>query len=182
MLRSSTTPLDAKVQEVKATLLSAACLLNKKISAESFRIDLLEQSNHHSTAPVHNPQFDGGENLKASLVERIEERVNMMEVEISRVAAQVMMIKPSDPHMVLEHIHYNIHGGANSLTQLEKLYKLKIETIVQGIPLQSFESSVPKIFNGTGYKLVVVGPCVLCCARSTAPDSPRVPRYPKNHN
>eukprot|EP00978_Attheya_sp_CCMP212_P024127 scaffold75400_cov53-Attheya_sp.AAC.4 len=56
--------------------------------------------------------------------------------------------------MVLEHIHYNIHG-VNSLTQLEKLYKLKIETIGQGIPLQSFESSVPKIFNGTGYKLVL---------------------------
>eukprot|EP00978_Attheya_sp_CCMP212_P029175 scaffold102958_cov58-Attheya_sp.AAC.5 len=36
MLRLSTTPLDAKVQEVKATLLSAAGLLNNKISAESF--------------------------------------------------------------------------------------------------------------------------------------------------
>eukprot|EP00978_Attheya_sp_CCMP212_P029174 scaffold102958_cov58-Attheya_sp.AAC.4 len=60
-----------------------------------------------------------------------------------------------DSHMVLEHIHYNIHR-ANSLTQLEKLYKLmKIETIGQGIAIQSFESSVPKIFNGTGYKLVL---------------------------
>jgi hypothetical protein len=183
MLRSSTTPLDAKVQEVKATLLSAAGLLNNKISAESFRIDLLEQSNRHLTAPVHNPQADGSENLNAGLVERIEERVNMMEVELSRVAASNddQAIKfaslgfrrsaeatawwtthcPSneyglfvDPHMVLEHIHYNIHG-ANSLTQLEKLYKLKIETIGQGIALQSFESSVPKLFNGTGYKLVL---------------------------
>eukprot|EP00978_Attheya_sp_CCMP212_P007876 scaffold18321_cov53-Attheya_sp.AAC.2 len=126
MSRSSTTPLDAKVQEVKATLLSAAGLLNNKISAESFWIDLLEQSNRHLTAPVHNPQFDGSENLNASMVERIKDQgatIKFASLGFRRSLEATAWLTTHCP----------------SQMSMKKLYKLKIETIGEGIAITSYK-------------------------------------------
>eukprot|EP00978_Attheya_sp_CCMP212_P034021 scaffold140543_cov74-Attheya_sp.AAC.1 len=51
-----------------------------------------------------------------------------------------------DAHMVQEHIHYTLHG-TDALKRLESLYKLKIDTISQGLAITSFENTIPKIFS-----------------------------------
>jgi hypothetical protein len=50
-----------------------------------------------------------------------------------------------DVHMVMEHIQATI-SGKDSLGQLEKLYKLKIGTLADGLAMTSFEAKVPRYF------------------------------------
>eukprot|EP00978_Attheya_sp_CCMP212_P010090 scaffold24245_cov23-Attheya_sp.AAC.1 len=107
--------------------------------------------------------------------DQFESRVSEMEIEMNRLTSQtdqhairfsslgvrgkdeanawLAINEPShdyglfvDAHMVLEHVQYAIFGD-DSLKRLESLYKLKIETIAQGLAIMSFEAKCPKIFD-----------------------------------
>jgi hypothetical protein len=59
-----------------------------------------------------------------------------------------------DVHMVMEHIQATI-SGQDSLGRLEKLYKLKIRTLADGLAMTSFETKVPRYFSLSSVHKVV---------------------------
>jgi hypothetical protein len=48
-----------------------------------------------------------------------------------------------DIHMVMENIQAAI-AGQDSISMLEKLFKLKIQTLADGLAMKSFETKVPR--------------------------------------
>jgi hypothetical protein len=59
-----------------------------------------------------------------------------------------------DIHMVMEHVWASI-GSKDSITLLEKLLKLKIKTLADGLAMTSFDNQVPRFFSkATGHKVI----------------------------
>ena len=58
-----------------------------------------------------------------------------------------------DPHTLLEHIASSIRGE-DFMTYFCKLYKLKIDTISQGLSMTSFERPVPIFFSSGNIKVI----------------------------
>eukprot|EP00978_Attheya_sp_CCMP212_P035422 scaffold154164_cov26-Attheya_sp.AAC.1 len=163
-----------RVADGKATLLAGISLLNKRINIDSARIARLELSLSVPTnVPMSNAQLTNQDD-----VANVEARVDKVEIELSHLIASTdeQAIKfasmgfrrseesvswlathsPSndfgifvDAHMVLEHIHYTLHG-TDALKRLESLYKLKIDTISQGLAITSFENTIPIFFQVLG--------------------------------
>jgi hypothetical protein len=59
-----------------------------------------------------------------------------------------------DLHMVMEHIQAAI-AGQDSISRLEKLFKLKIKTLADGLAMTSFETKVPWYFSQISVHKVV---------------------------
>jgi hypothetical protein len=59
-----------------------------------------------------------------------------------------------DVHMVMEHVHACI-SGQDSIGRLEKLFKLKIKTLADGIAMTSFETKIPRYFSAAATHKVV---------------------------
>jgi hypothetical protein len=59
-----------------------------------------------------------------------------------------------DVHMVMEHIQASI-AGQDSINRLEKMFKLKIKTLADGLAMTSFETKVPRYFSQTSVHKVV---------------------------
>jgi hypothetical protein len=59
-----------------------------------------------------------------------------------------------DLHMVMEHVQAAI-AGQDSISRLEKLFKLKIKTLADGLAMTSFETKVPRYFSQTNVHKVV---------------------------
>jgi hypothetical protein len=52
-----------------------------------------------------------------------------------------------DVHMVMEHVQASsIAAGQDSIVRLEKIFKLKILTLADGLAMSSFEAKVPRYF------------------------------------
>ena len=58
-----------------------------------------------------------------------------------------------DPHAVMEHL-WTMINGIDILKQMEKLTKIKLETISEGIAISSFEATIPKFFTASGHRVV----------------------------
>jgi hypothetical protein len=164
--------LSDRVADAKTTLLESITLLHKRINVDSARIASLELAT--SCAPTSAPISYAPPSSHDDLA-NVEARVDKVEIELSHLIASTdeRAIKfasmgfrrseesaswlathsPSndfgifvDAHMVLEHIHYTLHG-TDALKRLESLYKLKIDTISQGLAITSFENTIPKMFS-----------------------------------
>jgi hypothetical protein len=162
--------LSFSVGELKATLVEAIRLLTLRIAANSDRLTILEQVSAPVDTIMSSPDARSGEAF-----DQFERRVSEMEIEMNRLTSQtdqqairfsslgfrgkdeadawLAINEPShdyglfvDAHMVLEHVQHAIFGD-DSLKRLESLYKLKIETIAQGLAITSFEAKCPKIFD-----------------------------------
>ena len=59
-----------------------------------------------------------------------------------------------DFHTLMEHIHHTI-TGQDVIGKLNSLYKLKIETIAQGLAVTSFERNLPRFFSSSTSHRVV---------------------------
>jgi hypothetical protein len=59
-----------------------------------------------------------------------------------------------DVHMVMEHIQAAI-TGTDSISMSDKLFKLKIKTLADGLAMKSFESKVPRYFSQSSVHKVV---------------------------
>jgi hypothetical protein len=177
ILRSSSISanhLGSEINSLKSTVVSLGSLLRNRIGAEAFRIDTLEQAVGHVSSPVAAPVTNASSSILQS-TDQFYERVDRLETEMTKltarndeqavkfaslgfrkideVAAWLTINCPEnafglvvDPHMVFEHMNYNLHSE-DSLDRLQKLYKLKIETIGQGISIKSFENKVPKLLS-----------------------------------
>jgi hypothetical protein len=51
-----------------------------------------------------------------------------------------------DVHMVFEHVYYSVNG-INTIGMLEKLYKIKVLCIADGVAMTSFDAKTPKFFS-----------------------------------
>ena len=58
-----------------------------------------------------------------------------------------------DPHIVFEHI-YSAIEGKDFMDHFLKCYKLKIDTITQGLAMTSFERSLPKLLSSGSAKVI----------------------------
>jgi hypothetical protein len=58
-----------------------------------------------------------------------------------------------DPHAVMEHIWETI-SGTDVLKRMEKLVKIKLSTVSEGIAISSFESPIPKFFSAPGRRVI----------------------------
>jgi hypothetical protein len=58
-----------------------------------------------------------------------------------------------DPHAVMEHIWETING-TDVLKRMEKLVKIKLTTVSEGIAISSFESPIPKFFSAPGHRVI----------------------------
>ena len=59
----------------------------------------------------------------------------------------------ADPHTVMEHVFSSLEGGG-FMDSFLKLYKLKIETITQGLSMISFEKSIQKMLSTGNIKTI----------------------------
>jgi hypothetical protein len=59
-----------------------------------------------------------------------------------------------DVHMVMEHVQSSI-AGQDSIGRLEKIFKLKIKTLADGLAMSSFEAKIPRYFSQTTVHKVV---------------------------
>jgi hypothetical protein len=50
-----------------------------------------------------------------------------------------------DVHMVFEHIHYALEG-IDTISTMEKLYKIKVTCIADSVAMTSFDTKAPKFF------------------------------------
>jgi hypothetical protein len=179
MAPNPVTTLQSDLVSVKGTILTMGRLMGKRIGSEAFRIDMLEHSSGHVNSAVAKPIVNSNQ---AQFAVEFGERVDRLEIDMNKLTAandeQAIQFASLgfrrieeaaswlaihcphnefglvvDPHMVFEHIHYNMHGE-DALGRLQKLYKLKIETIGQGISITSFENSLPKVLS-TNHQSVV---------------------------
>ena len=58
-----------------------------------------------------------------------------------------------DPHTVMEHVYANL-VGEDFLSTFQKLHKLEIETLSQGLMMTSYQQPVPKLFSTGKIKVV----------------------------
>jgi hypothetical protein len=58
-----------------------------------------------------------------------------------------------DPHAVMEHIWETI-SGTDVLKRMEKLVKIKLTTVSEGIAISSFEAPIPKFFSAPGHRVI----------------------------
>jgi hypothetical protein len=59
-----------------------------------------------------------------------------------------------DVHIVMEHIHTAI-AGQDSISMLEKLMKLKVKTLADGLAMKSYENKIPRYFSQASVHKVV---------------------------
>lgn len=60
-----------------------------------------------------------------------------------------------DFHVLMEHLQNQMCGDGELLKRLERVYKLKLATLMQGNTITSFESKIPKFFSNTiGHSVV----------------------------
>ena len=58
-----------------------------------------------------------------------------------------------DPHAVMEHL-WTMINGIDSLKQMDKLKKIKLETVSEGIAISSFKGTILKFFTASGHCVV----------------------------
>ena len=58
-----------------------------------------------------------------------------------------------DPHMVMEHI-FATTNGIDVLSNMQKLYKIKLSTVAEGLALSSFENPIPKYLTTPGARII----------------------------
>jgi hypothetical protein len=61
-----------------------------------------------------------------------------------------------DVRAVFEHIHHAIEG-IDTITTMDRLYKIKVSCIADGLSMTSFDSKTPKLFSTThGHRVLLM--------------------------
>jgi hypothetical protein len=176
--------VETRVQGIKVFALNSAKQLNERIESELVQFTSKSLFDNDALKPEikarrEEPKPDWLEDVVKTLERRLEE----ISIRLSKVTADtdesairfaglgfrssreanvwLMLSMPEhncglvvDVHMVMEHVHASI-TRLDSISRLEKLLKLKIKTLADGLAMTSFETKVPRYFSQAATHKVV---------------------------
>jgi hypothetical protein len=169
--------LEERINKVKLFVVRSTKRMNEKIEAE-----VVDQGWDSKPSPPP-PASDSKPEWLLNVMKAFEERLETVSDQVSQVTADtdelairfaglgfrtskeanawLVLHMPDhhcglvvDIHMVMENIQAAI-AGQDSISMLEKLFKLKIQTLADGLAMKSFETKVPRYFSQTSAHKVV---------------------------
>jgi hypothetical protein len=159
--------LEERINKLKSFILRSTKWLTEKVESEVMDLGWNEQPTPESMEVT--PEWLKGV-MKAfqDWLDKVSDRVSQVTAETDEQAIQfaglgfwlsrelnawLVLRMPDyhcglvvDVHTVIEHIQAAI-AGTDSISMFDKLYKLKIKTLADGLAMKSFEVKVPRYFS-----------------------------------
>jgi hypothetical protein len=164
--------LEDRINKLKTFVVRSTKRINDRIETEVMDSKVRDKSSPFSP----DPELEGVMKSFETRLDQVSTRLSQVTAETDEHAirfaglgfrssreanAWLMIHMPDhhcglivDVHIVMEHIQTAI-AGQDSISMLEKLLKLKVKTLADGLAMKSYENKIPRYFSqSSGHKVV----------------------------